>query len=142
MEDEMPTWYLEIPDSTSALHQREPFLEYLESCGASGDYAAAELIFGEIVGNAMIHAPGPIAVSVDWADGCATLRVTDAGPPIDTSHVRSLPDPFEEYGRGLPIVNELSGSSLRSRVYVDGKTISAQLPVRLSTPRTRPPHLP
>ena len=141
MEDQMPAWHLEIPDSTNALHQRREFVRYLESCGATGDYAAAELIFGEIVGNAMIHAPGPIAVSVEWVDGSATLRVYDAGPPIDTSHVRMFPDPFGEFGRGLPIVNELSGRSLSSAVYVDGKTISAELPVRLSTQRTRPPHL-
>ncbi|HEV8020108.1 MAG TPA: ATP-binding protein [Candidatus Lustribacter sp.] len=133
----MPAWHLEIPDSTNALHQREQFVQYLEACGATGDYAAAELIFGEIVGNAMIHAPGPIAVSVEWTNGSATLRVSDAGPPIDTSHVRKFPDPLGEHGRGLPIVNELSGSSLSAAVYVDGKTISAELPVRLSTPRTQ-----
>lgn len=134
MENEMPAWQLEIADSTKALHQREEFVRYLEACGATGDYAAAELIFGEIVGNAVIHAPGPIAVTVEWVDGCATLHVTDAGPPIDT-HARSFPDPLGEFGRGLPMVNELSGNSVTSDVYVDGKTISAELPVRLSTPR-------
>jgi anti-sigma regulatory factor (Ser/Thr protein kinase) len=141
MENEMPAWHLEIPDSTNALHQREEFVRYLESCGAAGDYAAAELIFGEIVANAMIHAPGPITVSVEWTNGSATLRVSDAGLPIDTSRVRSFPDPLGEGGRGLPIVNELSGSSLSSDVYVDGKTVSAALPVRLSNPHTQPPRL-
>ncbi len=141
MENDMPTWQLEIPDSTNALHQREEFVKYLETCGATGDYAAAEVIFGEIVANAMIHAPGAIAVTVEWADGCATLHVTDAGPPIDTSHVRSFPDPFGEHGRGLPIVGKLSGGAVTSDVYVDGKTVSVELPVRLSTRRRPPPRL-
>ena len=83
MEKSVPVWYYEAEDSTSALHQRRDFVKYLRAHGAPGeDYDAAELIFGEIVGNAVVHAPGPLHVHVDWPGGRATLHVSDEGPPI------------------------------------------------------------
>ncbi len=131
MEDGVPGWQLDIQDSTGAMHQREEFVRYLEKCGAVGDYAAAEIIFGEIVGNAMLHAPGPIAVSVKWSAGSAILRVSDRGRPFDTTDVRTFPEPYGEYGRGLPLAGELSPCGIITEMHADGKTVSAELPVRL-----------
>jgi hypothetical protein len=54
----IPEWRLEIDDSTSALRKREEFVGYLRSCNAVGDYAAAEIIFGEIVGRGLAIVQG------------------------------------------------------------------------------------
>lgn len=128
---DVPAWRLDIDDSTGALHQREAFVAYLKACRAVGDYAAAEIIFGEIVANAMIHAPGPIAVTVEWLDGHALLHVFDAGLPLDAARVSGVADPFDEHGRGLAIVKGLSPELTVDNGYSSGKTVSAELPVRL-----------
>jgi len=128
-----PSWRFEIQDSTTALHRREEFVRYLETCGAAGDLAGAELIFGEIVSNAVIHAPGPIGVVVSWSAGRAMLHVYDAGVPLDDSVVsKKAADPLVEHGRGLAIVRELSPGVIVDNAYPDGKTVSAELPVRLA----------
>jgi anti-sigma regulatory factor (Ser/Thr protein kinase) len=129
MEKPVPPWFFEVDDSTSALHRRADFVRYLRSYGADGeDYAAAELIFGEIVGNAVVHAPGPLEVLVDWPEGRATLHVSDEGAPIRV--VRDLPDPMAEHGRGLAVANRLA-RGLSSTPTSVGKTIVAKLPVRV-----------
>jgi anti-sigma regulatory factor (Ser/Thr protein kinase) len=130
MEKSVPVWSFELDDSTTALRRREEFVTYLRSHGdPRDDYAAAELIFGEIVANAMVHAPGPLGVCVDWPDGRATLHVTDEGPPIRVNG--SLPaDPLAEHGRGLAVANRLSGGMTTEPTAV-GKTIVAKLPVKL-----------
>jgi anti-sigma regulatory factor (Ser/Thr protein kinase) len=131
MENDVPGWHLSIPDSTSALHWRQDFVHFLKNCGAVGDYEAAEIIFGEIVANAIIHAPGPIEVSLTWVEGRATLHVSDVGAPLDASALTMTPDVFADHGRGLVIVRRLSPAAIASITYSDGKTISAVLPVRL-----------
>lgn len=128
MEKPVPPWYFEVPDSSSALRRRPDFVRYLRSYGADGeDYEAAELIFGEIVANAMVHAPGPLEVLVDWPEGRATLHVSDEGPPIRVVH--DLPDPMSESGRGLVVANRLA-RGLTSTLTSVGKTVVATLPVR------------
>jgi len=135
MEKSVPTWYFEVEDSTNALHRRSEFVMYLRTYGAPGeDYAAAEVIFGEIVGNAIVHAPGPLVVEVDWPEGRATLHVTDEGPPIRV--IQNLPhDPMAEHGRGLAVANRLA-RGLSAVVSATGKTVNAKLPVRLAAPAT------
>jgi signal transduction histidine kinase len=131
MESVTPGWYLSIPDSTRALHWRADFVDYLKSCGASGDLEAAELIFGEIVGNAIIHAPGSIEVCVEWVAGRAKLHVRDDGPPLDAAAIMGTAGVYDDHGRGLSIVRELSPAAIASITYSDGKAISAELPVGL-----------
>jgi signal transduction histidine kinase len=92
---------------------------------------AAEIIFGEIVSNAMIHAPGPIAVTVEWLAGHAILNVFDAGLPLDASIVSEVADPYDEHGRGLAIVQGLAEGVAVDNAYSQGKTVSAILPVHL-----------
>jgi anti-sigma regulatory factor (Ser/Thr protein kinase) len=128
-------WYLDLADSTMAPRCREEFERYLRRHGdPDGDYLSAELIFGELVWNAVRYAPGPIEVSVDWPDGRAVLHVSDDGYPVATD-VSEAPDPYAPGGRGLLLVNRLS-DGFSSTVYADrGKTLSATLPVHARQPR-------
>ena len=128
-----PAWRFEIADSAGALHKREDFMAYLRACNAVGDFAAAELIFGELVSNAMIHAPGPIGVSVEWLEGHATLHVFDGGLPLDVSVVTEAADVFDEHGRGLAIVQGLAPAPgvVVDNAYTQGKTVSVELPIHL-----------
>ena len=123
-----PPWKLDFEDPSAALHLRGEFAEYLRTYGKrDDDYTTAELIFDELVANVCFHAPGPIELLVEWHSGRAALHVTDAGAPIDMSRI-VFPDPYAEGGRGLAIVNALS-AAVRSATYLNGKTVSAALPV-------------
>jgi len=68
---------------------------------------ASELAFGELIANAVRHAPGPVRVLAS-TDGVATtsLVVEDAGPGF--THDERGVDPFAETGRGLGLVRAVS----------------------------------
>jgi anti-sigma regulatory factor (Ser/Thr protein kinase) len=68
---------------------------------------ASELAFGELVANAVRHAPGPVRViaSTD-GDGTATLVVEDTGEGF-TDAEREF-DPYAETGRGLGLVRAVT----------------------------------
>jgi anti-sigma regulatory factor (Ser/Thr protein kinase) len=128
MPDPPPHWELSFAEPSRALHLRNELIEYLRTYGrAEDDYDTAELIFDELVANVCFRAPGPIEVLVEWHSGRAMLHVTDAGPPLDMSAI-AFPDPYAVDGRGLAIVNALS-ATVRATTYVNGKTVSAALPV-------------
>ncbi|MDQ6941012.1 MAG: SpoIIE family protein phosphatase [Candidatus Eremiobacteraeota bacterium] len=68
---------------------------------------ASELAFGELIANAVRHAPGAVRVlaSTD-AIGTASLVVEDAGPGF--THDDRDVDPYAETGRGLGLVRAVS----------------------------------
>jgi anti-sigma regulatory factor (Ser/Thr protein kinase) len=99
-------------DSSSSASNgaRRAFLACLNSkagLGAAIDVAAAELIFGELLGNVVRHAPGQVDIVLDWTDVLPVLHVLDRGPGFRSRRKRErLPvDELSESGRGLFIVN-------------------------------------
>jgi anti-sigma regulatory factor (Ser/Thr protein kinase) len=71
------------------------------------DLAAAELIFGELLGNVVRHAPGRVEIILDWTGELPVLHVLDTGPGFRSRRKRErLPvDELSESGRGLFIIN-------------------------------------
>jgi anti-sigma regulatory factor (Ser/Thr protein kinase) len=68
---------------------------------------ASELAFGELIANAVRHAPGPVRVlAVTDSVASTTLVVEDAGPGF-THDARGI-DPYAETGRGLGLVRAVS----------------------------------
>jgi anti-sigma regulatory factor (Ser/Thr protein kinase) len=69
---------------------------------------AAEHVFGELLGNVVRYAPGPIEMILDWADGTPpVLHVLDRGAGF--TFAPKLPsDMLDERGRGLYIVWSLA----------------------------------
>jgi anti-sigma regulatory factor (Ser/Thr protein kinase) len=68
---------------------------------------AAELVFGELLGNVVRYAPGPIEVMFDWSEPVPVLHVLDRGPGF-TLMPRLPSDLLSERGRGLFIVWSLA----------------------------------
>lgn len=69
----------------------------------------AELIFGELIGNVVRHAPGEIFVRLDWTTEHPVLTVIDTGNGFE--YDPHLPrDMMAEGGRGLFIVSELASA--------------------------------
>lgn len=68
---------------------------------------AAQLVLGELAGNVVRHAPGPVEIVLDFTGPAAVLHVLDEGPGFERAPM--LPsDVLSESGRGLYIVSEMS----------------------------------
>ena len=126
-------WSFEAADAGRAYGARRDLLAYLQSRAAQGsDLDAAALIFGELVGNVVRHAPGPINVDVYWDADVAVLRVIDRGPGFDWDGHASLPDRYAESGRGLFIAHSVARNLRVRRLPGSGTEATAWLPICLS----------
>ena len=126
-------WSFEAADAGRAYGVRRDLLMYLQSRAAHGsDFDAAALIFGELVGNVVRHAPGPIAVDIYWESDMAVLRVIDRGPGFEWDGNARLPDRFAESGRGLFIAHSVARNLRVRRIPGNGTEATAWLPVLLS----------
>jgi serine/threonine-protein kinase RsbW len=96
--------------------------------GGTGDFPAAELVCGELVGNAVRHAPGRIVVRLEWDDDYPLLSVHDEGTSFRPDF-RLPEDPMSEHGRGLYIVRALALSLDVMDIEGDGSQVLARLPV-------------
>lgn len=104
-----PAWALYVDDARAAVDARSRFVEFLQSAGCDDDFInKAELIFGELLGNVVRHAPGPVEISVDAGDDEMILHVIDSGPPLVPVTRRLPEDVLSERGRGLFIVEQLA----------------------------------
>ncbi|MBV8148151.1 MAG: ATP-binding protein [Candidatus Eremiobacteraeota bacterium] len=125
-------WSFEAADAGKAYSVRFDLLTYLQTYAAKGsDLEAAALIFGELVGNVVRHAPGRIALELFWDGDTAVLRVVDNGPGFDWSGAASLPEMFAECGRGLYIAHSVARRLQVRRVAGNGTEAVAWLPVSL-----------
>lgn len=102
------------------------------------DFGGAELICGELIANAVRHAPGHVTVSLDWTDDAPTVTIADDGPAF--SIVRPLPaDALAETGRGLFIVRSLARKIELDSLPTFGTKITVELPVHKRTGEARLP---
>ena len=88
------------------------------------DLWSAEVIFGELVGNAIRHAGGEICISLHESSDNVVLGVRDRSSVLPQT---PLHDGLDDHGRGLTLVNMLAPRvfvSVDSRV----KEVLAELP--------------
>lgn len=119
--------------SSASNGARRAFLACLKSKAVAApiDVPAAELIFGELLGNVVRHAPGRVDIALDWTAELPILHVLDRGPGFRSRRKRErLPvDELSESGRGLFIVNACAPTfSVRNR-NGRGTHASATLPL-------------
>lgn len=124
-------WSFTSEDALAAYHARNDLLAHLRHCAdEESDLTAAELIFGELVGNVVRHAPGPIAVELEWLDGVAVLRIRDFGKGFDWQEPALPQNIMAEGGRGLFLVHLLAHALAIERLPDVGMQATAHLPVR------------
>jgi anti-sigma regulatory factor (Ser/Thr protein kinase) len=129
-------WSSDVSDFKAASRLRHHVMEMLRAdSGLYGDYAAVELILGELLGNVARHTPGAIVVNLEIREGRAYLTVSDEGSGIgDVS--RLLPaDALSESGRGMFLIASLargldvtgsrSGTTVRVELPLDTSDLSA-----------------
>ncbi|MFN2450116.1 MAG: SpoIIE family protein phosphatase [Candidatus Baltobacteraceae bacterium] len=101
-------WSFDVSDADMAAAVRAEFLGELEKGGvARAERAAAEVVFGELVGNVVRYAPRWADITLEWKAERPVLHVLDGGPGF--RHTPRLPDNvLSERGRGLFIVSSLT----------------------------------
>ncbi|MFI6703576.1 ATP-binding protein [Streptomyces sp. NPDC050509] len=91
----------------------------------------AELLTAELVANAIQHTDGdePIELVVELLPtGCQVeVHDCDPAPPGNLTHPGSMPDPWQEDGRGLLLISTLS-SACGHRATDQGKAVWFTLP--------------
>jgi anti-sigma regulatory factor (Ser/Thr protein kinase) len=120
-------WSFSADAPNDARGRRRAYLAHLRArCSPDSDLEAAEIIYGELIGNVIRHARGPIRVAVEWEAGWAMLRVRDAGPGFRNDFRR--PPETSESGRGLFMVRDLA-RTLEIVCDENGCEVRAVLPV-------------
>ena len=98
-------WTFDVMVGEHAAVVRNEYLRFLETVGFAGSTLdAAELVFGELVGNVYRYARGIADVIVDVSGTAAVLHVLDDGDGFELNP-RLPPDLYAERGRGLFMVN-------------------------------------
>jgi len=122
-----PSWAFDAENAQAAHDTRSEFMNHLrERAPADADFAAAELVFGELIGNVVRHAPGPIEVHVEWSGRQPVLHVIDRGRGFLRDPALP-PDLLSEGGRGLYIVSQLTHGFRVERIAGYGNHVAAVL---------------
>lgn len=89
------------------------FIEYLEGSGVDADSVFdSRLVSCELITNVLRHCGGSALFSGILSDGEITITVCSSSPTGKIS-VPDLPEVFAESGRGLYIVNAISGGNVK-----------------------------
>jgi anti-sigma regulatory factor (Ser/Thr protein kinase) len=113
----MRAWKFPSKDARTAVDARTQFVEFLRSIGSEDELVyKAELVFGELLGNVVRHAPGPVEISFDLGSDAAILHVVDSGPEFPATQAHLPDDVLSELGRGLFIVQQLASNVRVERI--------------------------
>jgi signal transduction histidine kinase len=120
-------WRYGTEHPRDALGQRGRFLAAVRMhLGSNIDEFATKLIYTELVGNVVRHAPGAVEIKLQSNGRSVLLEVADGGPGFEPAH--GLPPALAETGRGLFLVAQFA-----ERMWVEsnpnrGAKIVAELP--------------
>jgi serine phosphatase RsbU (regulator of sigma subunit)/anti-sigma regulatory factor (Ser/Thr protein kinase) len=129
-------WQFEAADARSGYTMRDEYFRRLsDACSLDEeDYAICGVIFSELIGNAVRHAPGPLSISLEIRGEEAVLHVIDKGPGF--RYKPALPDSlWSEGGRGLYLVSCLAREVKVERLPGLGSHVVVTLPVRCTKSR-------
>jgi hypothetical protein len=127
--DYSASWSFDPLNTYSAKQLCDQYLSILHACAKpASDFFAAELIYRELISNAMRHAPGTVSVELQWTEEYPILSVDDqwdlflwsGGPPLNV---------MNEHGRGLYLVNFFARELRIKDSSGFGYKVSAVLPV-------------
>ncbi len=127
---ERTQWQFDAENAEAATEARKGFVAQLRMLDPTETALdAAEVVFGELVGNVVRHAPGPIDVQLDLSGPQPTLHVIDRG--MGFIRDPALPaDPLSESGRGLYIIAQLGAGTRVERIPGYGNHIAVTFSLR------------
>jgi anti-sigma regulatory factor (Ser/Thr protein kinase) len=100
-------WSLKQGDYAGTRARRAAFRELMAEHGHVSKIVSSELVFGELITNAVRYGHDPMAVEVHVHDGKMRIRVDNCGDCFDLTEAM-LKEPSTEGGRGLRIIEALS----------------------------------
>lgn len=123
-------WSFACDDALAATGARAAFVAHLRRhAAAESDIPAAELVFGELVGNVVRYAPGPLDIALGWDGPAPVLHLIDRGPGYDVAAAAMPEDPLAENGRGIFLCS-LLGKNFTVRPHAaSGSHSRIELPV-------------
>ncbi len=125
-------WSYKTQNASIALAERERFVEVLrQHSGWSVDEVAARVVFTELVGNVIRHAPGPIDITLECDGKSVRLNVGDKGPGF-ALNVKLPENMLMEGGRGLFIVSCFATQLQVEKKKTVGAKVVAKLPNKSS----------
>lgn len=127
-------WRLDVGDPTAAYTVKHELMRFIAraSSASPGDLAGCELIVGELIGNAVRHAPGALSLSVSIEGEDLVLHAVDEGPGFERMPI--LPESlWAESGRGLFLIDRLSRGLDVERLPGYGSHIRVTLPLRATS---------
>jgi PAS domain S-box-containing protein len=121
------SWSFDVSDEREAERVRGEFVTILREAGfKTADCAAAELVYGELIGNAYRYARGAVDVMLDVSGTVAVLHVLDRGTGFEF-RPRLPADIMSERGRGLFLIKSLSDEFSMERRRTGGSHARAVL---------------
>jgi len=123
-------WSFHARDVEAASDTRTAFRRLLRDAASDeSDIFAADVIYGELVGNAVVHAGGQIDISLVWLDNGAALRVRDHGEGFWHTGIH-MPHDESENGRGLFLASQYTSDFVHvARPPTGGAELTVVLPV-------------
>jgi anti-sigma regulatory factor (Ser/Thr protein kinase) len=135
--DAEPAWRFFSNDASTAAPARTSLTAYLRKRRLSETaIVAAEVIFGELVGNVVRHAPGPIEVELFWSEEIPALVVRDRGAGFEPN--LELPDVLSETGRGLFLIGQHGGALFVMPRHGGGSDVMVLMPILLEASARHP----
>jgi PAS domain S-box-containing protein len=123
-------WQFDADNAKSAQHARGEFIARLQAEAApESDFGASEIIFGELVGNVVRHAPGSIDVTLEWEGSRALLHVIDRGGGFEYTPPAEI-DLLREEGRGLWLIHQFAVFTSIEYLPGYGTHVTVELPAR------------
>ncbi|HEX3550963.1 MAG TPA: SpoIIE family protein phosphatase [Candidatus Elarobacter sp.] len=121
-------WAFDVADSAAAYAIKRDFVAAVRAhYGGDADAGACEIIFSELVGNALRYAPGRLSLGLSVDERGVWLHVMDDGPGYSAQP--TLPaDVWSESGRGLFLVRALSDDFTIQRLPAYGTYVRVLLP--------------
>ncbi|MFN2448275.1 MAG: ATP-binding protein [Candidatus Baltobacteraceae bacterium] len=134
-------WTAETKDDNLATTIRREMVRYLEErVHERESLPEAEIVVGELIGNAFRHSPGPMCADVLWRDGTRpAVVVHDAGECFPEARL-PRPNFSSESGRGLLIVRALTHRLSVRPVKPRGCMVTATLRLSRRADASADPH--
>ena len=132
-------WSFAAHDQRAATEARQGMVLVLDDCGATeAEKTIAELVFSELLGNAVRHGGEDVEFALDFSGDAPVLHALDRGPGF-TYNPRLPIDLLSDAGRGLFIISSLTHQLSVSRRKDGGSHARAVLPfsIRVSNRKTR-----
>ncbi len=133
-------WFFDARDPATLPALRLEFGSYLRRHAEEGsDVAGAELAFSELVSNAVLHAPGPAWVHLDWSARRPVVEVHDLGPGFELTGDLPGARSAAGGGRGLFMVGHLTDDLRVAAKGAGGSRVTSALAVERAVEQSHDP---